>query len=768
MIWQSSGTPRARGRSGPYGAARPRPCSPAVGALALALSTAAVATLVGASPTEAQEGHHGAIAASSRQIYRVEAVRVEQGPTIDGRLDEPVWQQAQVVSGFLQQEPNEGEPVTERTEVRILYDDNNLYIGVTAYDSRPDGIIATEMRRDSDRILDEDNFQIILDTFMDSRNAYHFVTTPLGAKLEQQVAEEGEGGRRGTSSNVNRDWDGVWDVSARQTSDGWVAEIAIPFVTLRFPNAQRQEWGINFLRNIARKNEQAYWAPIPKGFGLTRVSMAGVLTDLHSMSRGRDLRVKPFMVGGSRRLLSSGVQDNGLQRDVGVDLKYGLGAGLNLDLTINTDFAQAEVDDERVNLTRFPLFFPEKRDFFLENAGQFNVGSLASNQRLADLFFSRRIGLTDTGANVPILAGARLTGKMGRNNIALLDVQTDEAFGRPGENFFVSRYSRDILERSRVGALVINKQATSGGHFNRTFAGDVVYAPHPAVTINGFLARTSSPGVTEGQMGGHFRAGWLDRSWRIYTEYTDLQDNFNAEVGYVPRTGIRTSKIHFEHTPRPGRFGIRSMDPMVNLTYTTDQTGRLVTRQWHYMVGARMENGSSFVVWYNDWFEQIDRPFAVTRGVVVQPGAYNYGDWRFSYSSNSARRFYQSVAWSPQTFFDGTRTDYNLTLGFRANSRLSTEGQVSRNDVDLPAGKFAANIGAVRVDYALSPSMTFRSLTQYNSLTEQWSNSLRVHYLYRPGSDIFLVYNDVRRDLPGLLEYQDRHLILKVTYLVSR
>ena len=387
----------------------------------------------------------------SRQLYRVPAVRVDEAPLLDGVMDDAVWRMARVIDEFVQQEPAEGSPATERTEVSVLYDSENLYLGMRAFDSQPDAIIATEMRRDSNRILDEDNFQIILDTFNDSRSAYMFVTSPLGAKLHQQISNEGGDSGRGRGrggGDVNRDWDGVWHVSVKRTDEGWTAEIAIPMVTLRFPAAERQEWGINFMRNIRRKNEQVFWAPIPKAYDLARVSLAGSLTDLRSLNRGLDLRLKPFVAGGGLRTLAEGTSREG---DIGLDVKYGVTAALNLDLTINTDFAQAEVDDERVNLTRFPLFFPEKRDFFLENAGQFIVGATASNRQLADLFFSRRIGLSDSGDHIPILGGARLTGKIGQNSISMMDVQTDEAFGEPGVNFYVARYSRDILTRSRIG-----------------------------------------------------------------------------------------------------------------------------------------------------------------------------------------------------------------------------------------------------------------------------------------------------------------------------
>ena len=718
----------------------------------------------------------------SRELYKVPAVRVDEGPVLDGVLDDAVWQRASVIDEFVQQEPEEGAPATERTEVRILYDAENLYVGVRAYDSDPNGIISTEMRRDSNRILDEDSFQIILDTFNDSRSGYMFATSPYGAMLEQQISDEGDSGRGsfgGTSSTVNRDWDGVWDVAVGTMPDGWTAEIAIPMVTVRFPDSPKQSWGINFMRNIRRKNEKVFWAPIPRAYSLTRISLAGSLTDLEALDRGLDLRVKPFVAGGGKRTLDEG---NTTERDIGLDVKYGITAGLNLDLTVNTDFAQAEVDDERVNLTRFPLFFPEKREFFLENAGQFNVGATASIRPLADLFFSRRIGLSDAGDHVPILGGARLTGKVGRNNIAILDVQTDDALGQPGENFFVARYGRDILARSRIGAIFINKQTNlfdqapaSLDSFNRTFGADMTLSLHPAFTVSGFLAQTASPGITDEDRGSFLNATWRDSNWRVYGEMSDLQDNFNPEVGFVPRTGIQTKKAHFEYNPRPDRWGIRVLEPMVNAVFTEDQTGRLLTRQIHNMLGIRFQNGARIVLWYNNWFERLDQPFTVvTRpteeggDVVVDAGRYTFGDWRFSLNSNPARRVYANVSYAPQGFYDGTRTDTNLTLGTRLTEQFSAEARHTRNDVDLPDGDFVTSVTSFRIDYAMSPTVSLRTLTQYNSLTEQWSTAVRFRYTYMPGSDIYIVYDEIRRDATGFVEIQDRQLILKLTYLLSR
>ena len=726
---------------------------------ALLLSTIAALTSTTALPLSAQQ---------TNGAHQAQAVRVEQGPDIDGDLSDGIWGNAALIDAFIQQEPDEGAAATERTEVRLLYDESNLYIGVQAFDSDPAGIIATEMRRDSPRILDEDNFQIILDTFEDSRSGYMFVTSPLGAKLEQQVFEEGEGRTFGLSSNINRDWNGVWHVATRQTPDGWTAEIAIPLVTLRFPENDQQSWGVNFMRNIRRKNEQVFWAPIPKPYTLTRVSLAGDLQGLRSLNRGLDLRIKPFLVGGGRRISEDDVVTTSSQGDVGLDVKYGVTAGLNLDLTVNTDFAQAEVDDEQINLTRFALFLPEKREFFLENAGQFNVGTTNTFQRIADLFFSRRIGLSDTGDAIPILGGARLTGKVGRNNIAVMDIQTDDAFGRNGENFLVARYSRDILTRSKVGAIVINKEEVGGDHFNRTFGADFVLAPHPSLAMNGFIAKTSSSGVSGNDVGGHFRAEWLNQSSQAHIEYSNLQENFNPEVGFVPRIGIRKTRVHLEWNPRPDRWGIRVLEPMANVTYTTDQNNRLLSRRIHNMIGVRMDNGAYFIVWYNDYFERLDEPFVLRPDVIIAPGDYNFGEWQFWLTSDPSRRLYTSLQYKPQTFYDGDRTDVSATLGLRLTNRLSTEGKYTRNDVDLPAGDFVAELASIRIDFALSPKMTIRTVTQYNSLSEQWSTSARFNYIYRPGSDIYLVFDEVRRDPSGLSEVRDRQVLLKFTYLLSR
>jgi len=757
------------GRSGPVPPSAPgRRGRPGRGSAFPALACAALALLALLARPLLAEGPGDGDAAGDQTI---DAVRVDQAPTIDGVLDEAIWQQASVITDFVQQEPQEGAPATEKTEVRLLYDGKSLFLGVHAYDRDPGGIVATEMRRDGNRIMDEDNFEVILDTFGDRRNGYMFVTTPLGAKLDQQVSDDGGIQRRGTGNSVNKDWDGVWYVRSRETSDGWVAEIAIPMVTLRFPDSEPQTWGINFMRNIRRKNEQVYWSPIPKGYTLTKVSLAGSLNDLESLNQGMDLRVKPYVTGGGHQVVEQNVTDNSGQSDFGVDVKYGVTASLNLDLTYNTDFAQAEVDDQRVNLTRFALYYPEKRDFFLENYGQFLVGTTSSIRPIADLFFSRSIGLAN-GQPVPIIGGARLTGKVGRSNIAVMDLETDRAFGNPGDNFLVARYSRDVFSRSRIGALVINKEGvgedpTAGQDFNRTFAVDMSLAPLAALTIDGFLAATRSPGVDSGQNGGHLRAAWLDRSWNVYGEYTDLGDNFNDEVGYVPRVGIVRRKFHVEYNPRPEKWGIRDLEPMWNVTEYRSHDGVLESLQYHNMLGIRMEDGGYFNVWYNAKYELLDRPFRVHENVEIPAGRYWFGDWRFSYDSNPSRRVYYGVSYGPQTFWDGTRRDIGLKTGVRVTDQVAFEGNYSQNKVNLPEGDFTVNLVSLQADLALSPRMSLRTRTQYESDTDQWVTSARFRYIYKPGSDLYIVYDEVRRDPTGLPIYRDRQLLVKMTYLMS-
>jgi hypothetical protein len=724
-----------------------------------------------------------AAAQSSRERPSVQAVRVDEAPRIDGHLDDAAWAAATPIEGFTQQEPSLGQPATERTEVRIVYDERSVYIGVKAYQSQP--VVATEMRRDADRLFDEDNFQVILDTFKDSRNGYMFLTSPLGAKLEQQIFDEGEGGGRGSTSNINRNWDGVWNAAAAITDDGWSAEMAIPTTTVRFRSEDEQVWGINFLRHIRRRNELDFWAPIPRAYTLTRVSLAGELRGMQDLDLGMDLKLKPFVVVGPRRRdLAPSVSATDWDHDVGIDARYGLTAGLNLDVTVNTDFAQVEVDDQQVNLTRFGLFFPEKRDFFLEASNFFTMGTGAaftSTPVQTDLFFSRRIGLSDSGQPVPIFGGARVTGKVGPNNLAVLDVQTDDAFGKAGDNFFVSRYSRDVLRRSRVGAIFVNKESVdSSPHYNRTMGVDGNFSLGNSVQVNSYLAKTSTNAdylfngrpIGDGRdMAFYGRVAYRDPRWQLWVNYLDVQENFNPEVGFLQRTGgFRTTKGYISRTPRPRTGKIKMMEPMYVLTYTTNQENRLVGRMHHLMVGTMLRDDSYINVIYQRNLDVLEQPFNIQPGVRIPVGSYEMNEWMFTYNTSPGKRLFQRVTFQPTDFYGGTRRSLTYGFGARATSRLSAELNYNRNDVKMPWGNFLVNLTSLRVDYTFTPRMTIRSLTQYNTSTHEVSNNIRFNLIHRPGSDLFVVYNDVRQTgLPGeLFPQKDRQLVMKVNYLIQK
>jgi hypothetical protein len=740
------------------------------------VSAVVCAAILAGSAASAQPHVHPA-GETSRERYTLPAVRVDETPRLDGVLDDAVWKKAAVVEDFVQQEPREGSPASKRTEVRVMYDSRSLLIAVHAFDDDPSGLVATEMRRDSDRLLDEDSFALILDTFNDSRNGYMFVTTPLGAKLEQQISEEGEGNNRAglVNSNVNRNWDGVWDVATRVTDDGWTAEIAIPLTTIRFSDASQQAWGVNFMRNIRRRNEQVFWAPIPKAYTLTRVSMAGALVGLQSLSHGLDLKLKPYVVAGVRDAQpSADIHTTRGLRELGGDVKYGVTGGLNLDLTYNTDFAQVEADEQQVNLTRFNLFFPEKRDFFLENAGQFKMGTggtFTSTTVETDLFFSRRIGLSDTGQVIPIIGGARLAGKTGRHNIGILDIQTDRAFNRPGDNFLVARYGADVLKRSRVGAIFINKETLGGeAHYNRTMGADANLVLGRNLQVNSYLAKTETPGLNGKDMAFFGRVAYRDPAWNVWLNYLDVQDNFNAEVGFVQRRGVKTTKAYLSPTPRPGKASIRMLEPMFVLTYITDQQNRMVARTQHFMNAFHIDDGSFINVIYQKNLDVLDEPFDIQRNVTIPIGTYKFDELTLTYNTNPARRVYERFTFQPMEFYGGTKKTVTGAVGVRASSHLSGELQFSRNDVKLPYGAFLANLAILRVDYAVSPRATVRSLTQYNSLTHEVTNSIRFNFIYRPGSDLYVVYNDLQQTgLPhGLFTPSDRQLVVKMNYLLAR
>ncbi len=705
--------------------------------------------------------------------YVLPAVFTTSPPEIDGHLDDPAWQQAQPITEFTQSQPNEGAPSTERTEVRVLYDAEYLYISAMMWDSQPDQMVATVLRRDESH-NDNDAFAVTLDTFHDHRNGFFFETNAHGALFDAQIIGEGgtSGPGGGVGSTFNDDWDAVWYAAGRMTDEGWSVEIAIPFWALRFDRSSTDAWGINFRRQIRRKTESAYWAPVSRQFNATRLSLSGMLAGMGRMGRPRTVQVKPYALGDFGQL-PSGPESMPYEShttewggDVGGDIKWSITPNWTFDGTVNTDFAQVEADDVQINLTRFPLFFPEKREFFLENAGLFQFGS-ASGRRGPRVigFHSRRIGVFD-GEEVPILAGARLTGKSGGWNLGGLTMQTRKVddLGLSSENHSVLRVRRDVGSRSSIGALLTNRQA-SGSDYNRTLGFDGRWAINDQATVDGWVMKTTTPGIeADSEWAGAISANWASPEWQVTAAAMDVGDGFNPELGFVNRTGLRSYNANAFWTPYyPDSKWIRNLGPHLTFSYLTDREDRLLSRFVHLDYDMFLKRGDKLSVAHNRFFERLDAPFEIVPGVVIPAGDYDYDEVQLEAQSDPSRVAWVRALYTWGTFWDGRRKNWDLSAGFRLGARFNASGAVNINDVTLAGGEFTATLVSTRLTYDFNTRLFLSGLLQYDNLTDRFLSNVRLRYNYEPLSDIFLVYNESRlTEDPTLI---DRSIILKITKL---
>ena len=719
------------------------------------------------------------------RLFHFAATRVSVAPEIDGVIDEEVWSRAVVLSTFVQSEPDEGQPATERTEVRVIYDDDAIYIAAINYDSEPDRIIANVLRRDETH-RNNDAFMVSLDTYHDHRNGYVFETNPMGARYDAQIVGEGGGGfARFFSRSLNADWDAVWRARARITDEGWTVEIAIPFWELRF-DLDQQDWGINFRRRIRRKTEDAYWAAVPRQFSETRLSLSGMVNDLQ-LVRPRNLQVKPYVIGGFNRVLSDGAVSPGdgsaysddYLGDIGGDLKWSISPNLTFDGTVNTDFSQVEADNQQINLTRFSLFFPEKRDFFLENAGFFDFGGggggggggrgfVGGSQVVG--FHSRTIGIGPNNEEIPLYGGGRVTGKVGPWSIGTLIMQSlaiDSAGGEeivPSTNYSVGRLSRDLGRRSRAGVLFTNRQASSGD-YNREIGVDGRWGISDQTTIDAWFMKTDSPGLDGGDSAASVRFDWSSPLFEVRSSYFDIGENFNPEMGFVTRTGLRVVDPSFRWTPFfPDSKYFRSLAPHVNYRYTTDRSGELLSEYTHLDFDAFLKRGDKFSVAYNRRYELLDAPFEISEGIILPPGAYEWSETNLELMSDAGRPIDGSFNYTKGGFWSGDRTEIRVVAGWRPGPRVNVRLSWTRNDIDLPEGAFVTDLASLRVDFDFTTEMSLRSLVQYNSQSDRLLANVRFRYIYVPGSDLYVVYNETQLvEDSGLI---DRAIIIKVIHLL--
>jgi hypothetical protein len=663
-----------------------------------------------------------------------EAVRIERAPKLDGSLDDPLWQSAKVVTDFRQREPNEGEAATEKTEVRILYARRAVYFGIHCYDSEPSRIVATELRRDVSQDLD-DHFEILIDSNHDRRGAYVFQINPLGTQTDGLIVEE-QGTNRG--GDFESGWDGVWISEARITSDGWTATVEIPFTTLNFTKSKNVIWGLNFKRFIRRKNEEDLWSAYRRTYGITKVSQAGELTGITDIGTGRLFVVKPY------GLLQYDKQDNQNAKfplTGGLDVKYGLRSNLIVNLTGNTDFADTEVDQEQFNLTPFKIFIPEKRQFFLENAGIFNFNIGDQDQ----LFFSRQIGIDPiTGQQVPLNGGARLTGMIGRLALGVMDVDTRSSGPNPYANYAIARLKESLWGGSYIGVMGIDKRSGNAlDSYNRTGGVDTRLVFFNDFMVKGHLAGTQSPGKPSGatDVGASltYKSNWLDG----IVARRKIGPNFNPEVGFIERTDSNYEYADLTFKVRPKIKGIRELQFEGFIFHAPDTHNVVQTQEWQGTFRAEFHSGAYTDDDIADVFTQrITTPLNIYKNIVIPNGLYHFARHQLTYGSRQDSRFTYNFFERFGGYYGGTLNEFRVRANYRPTARFSASLSQTWNRFRLPQGNFAVDLASLQGNYSFSRFLTLSSTLQLDTAnTQAVSANIRLRYNYRPDSDLFVIYN---------------------------
>ena len=708
----------------------------------------------------------------------VRATRLTQEIRLDGRLDEEVYRTVPPITGFIQQLPDEGAPASERTDAWVFFDETSLYVSARAFDSAPPSEwVANEMRHDVIQLRQNDSFSLLLDTFHDRRNGVAFLVTPIGGYSDFAITNEG---------NVNTDWNVVWDMRTGRFDGGWTVEIEIPFKSLRYKPGETQVWGIQLRRIIRRRNEAAYLTALPISAargnsviaGLWRVSEAATLVGLEVPPLSIDAEIKPYGIAGLRTDLDASPPiENDPDADVGFDVKYRLTQNLTADFTVNTDFAQVEVDEQQVNLTRFSLFFPEKREFFLEGRGNFDFapgGGRGPGGGAPTLFFSRRIGLQDDQI-IPITAGGRVTGKIGPFDVGVLNIQTgDEAIsGAESTNYTVVRVKRDILRRSTVGGIFTNRsRSLLGDGSSQVYGVDGRFAFQDDFSFTGYFAKTRTPAGNREDQSYQGAFDYTGDRYGLSLGELLVEDNFIPEVGFVRRDNFRRRSATARFSPRP-----RSIDLIRRFVvsgrfehFVTADTGVLETRESQILLESEFENSDQLSFFFNDNYELLTVPFTISPGVTLPIGGYNFRNLRASYRFGAQRPLSGQITVQTGSFWSGDNTAVSLSRGrVEVTPQLSVEPSVSFNWVDLPEGSFNTQLLRTRFTYTVTPRMFFSGLLQYSSSGNSFSTNFRFRWEYSPGSEIFVVYSEDRDTDPLMpdrfTELRNRGLVVKINRL---
>jgi len=739
----------------------------------------------GSGPDNESDGEKGLVFGQDGK-RTIHAVRVEGEVKIDGRLDDPAWNAVTFQGDFLQREPEEGEPATERTEIGILYDKRNLYFGIKCFDSEPKKIIAREMRRDA-IVDDDDYFEMTLDTYHDRRSGYYFITNPHGSKRESVLANEGR--------DYNPNWDGVWWCKAEVNVEGWFLEIAIPWKTLRFTEKDASVWGINFARMIRRKNEHVFWQLIPRDLGrggVFRLSEAGTLQGLSGLKMGGNLELLPYFLGGLEDDVNTSFDTDALS-DIGLDTKIAVTANMALDLTLNTDFAQVEADQEQVNLTRFSLYYPEKREFFLEGAETFSFGSAGIQRwhhRTPDmsLFYSRRLGLVD-GHEARIIGGAKMVGKVGQYRLGVLNMFTDDVTYVDDEgktvkvnatNFSVFRISRDVLRRGSLGLMLLNKEEIRSEHYNRSVGIDGHLPLSDYFTVSGYLAGTFGPDLVEDgeqldmnkqNLAAKLSLDYNSDLWQFSGSYWDIGVRFNPEMGFNRRTDYRLSTVSATYSPRPKNSRvIRQFEYQIEGDYRSDHENRLLDTKAEASFQIEFQNSSRFDIGVERNKEYIDYDWEVREGFLIPTGTYTGYDYSVGLESDKSRSIAGEISLNYGDYYTGHNASLGLDGTITSIHPIRMEIDYTHNYVDLPQGHFHTNTLGLRMFYFFSTELYLKAYVQWNDDKLYFDGKERVisnvllRWIYSPASNLYLVYNDGRLIGPDRTELSNRTFMVKATF----
>ncbi|MEX0720250.1 MAG: DUF5916 domain-containing protein [Balneolaceae bacterium] len=703
----------------------------------------------------------------------VTAVFTEKAPDIDGNLDDEIWQNIKPVTQFIQTWPQDGEPATESSEARIAYDEDNLYFAFNFFDKNPELIRAKNLERGG-RNSRDDHAYIGLDTFQDGRNAYLFEMNALGTQDDATITDE-------QLNYESFSWDAVFTSETVINEDGWTLEVSIPFRQLRFPKGDDLEFGIMMSRMINRKNERAIWPAIGMEYGgstgaLAAVSQYGTLKGLKDINRGKNIEIKPYVVAGVQNVrpdLSFESTEVDYSHDIGFDVKYGITSNLTLDLTVNTDFAQVEADNVQLDLTRFNLFFPEKREFFLERSGLFEHGNAGSTQT----FFSRQIGLTDQ-----ILAGARMTGQIGRFSVGMLNIETgdkmNQLFGSQSANNSVARIRTDIFPRATIGGIFTNME--EAGHFNRALGVDTKYRFWSSSQFNAWYTNVwdSNPDLEDDA--GHINLSLNNDLYGAQFSYTSIGENYLPALGFVRRHNMRQYSSGLNYKPElriEALPFIRRLNLISSFDYIEDLNGELETT--NFLSTALVEfSQRDFVGFdYQRQFERLFLPFAIRGDAVIPAGDYTFDQFTLKGETDDSRRSFYAAQITTGEFFNGNRTDFGVRMGFRQSQHLTLEGTVNHSIINLPIdnGEFDATTLSLSILGAFSRKLFTKTLIQYDNFSRDLQANIRLDWIHTPGSDLFLVYNtsyhfasadddlfDPRRNVL----MNDQIAIVKLTYLI--